>query len=158
MRRQTLSHALKFKVALIIICLFVCVGAAAVGARHLLTLSAAEDAAAAAPIPLTAAARPQEDEGGEKVKAVVFNLRPEGFEPAEVMLAAGEYLLVFNNRTGLDEFALRMEREGHGTMREAHPHKLKREWRQLLRLTPGTYVVTELNHPEWTLRVTVTPR
>jgi hypothetical protein len=88
----------------------------------------------------------------------VFTLTPTGFEPGETTLPAGEYLLVFNNRTGLDEFALRLEREGRGTVSEAHPPRRKRDWRQMLRLTPGTYVITETSHPEWTLQLTVTPR
>lgn len=93
--------------------------------------------------------------GGE---VVVVNLRPEGFEPAELSLGAGQYLFVVNNRTGLDEFGLRLHREGQGTVSHAHPPRRKRNWRQMLRLTPGDYVLTETSHPAWTLRVTVTPR
>ena len=149
MWRQTLSHVLKLKVALIGVCLLAFVGAAAVGARHLLTSTAAvADAAAPAP---------QEGEGRESAELVVINLRPEGFEPSEMTLPAGRHLFVFNNRTGLDEFALRLERDGQGTVREGRPPRFKRNWRQMVRLAPGTYVVTEMGHPEWTLRVTVTP-
>jgi hypothetical protein len=88
----------------------------------------------------------------------VFALTPTGFEPRETTIPAGEYLLVFNNRTGLDDFALRFEREGERGASEARPALRKRALRQMHRLTPGTYVITETNHPEWTLRLTVTPR
>ncbi len=148
MWRQTISHAIKLKLGLSI-CFIACVGAAAVGARHLLSLSAAEGVTA---VPLA-----QEDEGTENQnKVILITLRPQGFEPAAIRLPAGDYLFVFNNRTGLDQFALRLDRENHGTVREARPPRLKRDWRQFLRVTPGTYVVREMNHPEWTLRMTVT--
>jgi hypothetical protein len=100
---------------------------------------------------------PQEADAPLDARAEVFTLTPTGFEPAEVTLPAGQYLLVFNNRTGLDEFALRLDREGHGTVREARPPRRKRAWREVHKLTPGTYVVTETSHPEWSLRLTVTP-
>jgi hypothetical protein len=87
-----------------------------------------------------------------------FTLSPTGFEPREITLPAGEYLLVFNNRTGLDDFALRLEREGQRAAGEARPLQRKRVLRQMHRLTPGPYVITETSHPEWTLRQTVTPR
>ena len=99
-----------------------------------------------------------EAEAPRDARAEVFTLTPTGFEPAEATLPAGDYLLVFNNRTGLDEFALRLDREGHGTVREVRPPRRKRVWRGLLNLTPGSYVVTETSHPEWALRLTVTPR
>jgi hypothetical protein len=100
----------------------------------------------------------QEAEAPRDARAEVFTLTPTGFEPAEVTLPAGDYLLVFNNRTGLDEFALRLDREGHGAVREVRPPRRKRAWRGMLKLTPGSYVVTETSRPEWTLRLTVTPR
>ncbi|HYP54559.1 MAG TPA: hypothetical protein VEQ42_13500 [Pyrinomonadaceae bacterium] len=127
-----------------------------VGASRLLSKPAEVKEAAAASPPV--ASLPQQDEDSPAGEVVVLNLRPEGFEPAELTLAAGDYLLVVNNRTGLDEFALRLEREGQGTLREARPPRRARNWRQMLRLTPGTYLLTETNHPEWALRVTVTPR
>ena len=156
MWQQIISHVLRLKIVLVSVCAFVCVGGATVGARRLLAPPTAVTEAAVASV--SGSALPQQEEGAAALEAVVVNLRPEGFEPAELTLAAGEYLFVVNNRTGLDEFALRLEREGQGTMREARPPRRKRNWRQVLQLTPGTYVLTETNRPEWTLRVIVTPR
>lgn len=105
------------------------------------------------------AAQPEQQQDAEaprEARAEVFTVTPAGFEPAEVTLPAGDYLLVFNNRTGLDEFELRLDREGHGTMRRARAPRRKRALREMLKLTPGSYVVTETNHPEWVLRLTVT--
>jgi hypothetical protein len=61
----------------------------------------------------------QETDAPRDARVEVFTLTPAGFEPAEVTLPAGDYLLVFNNRTGLDEFALWLDREGHATVRQA---------------------------------------
>lgn len=105
----------------------------------------------------TAPPLPQ-DAPSADARVEVFTLSPVGFEPREATLPAGEYLLVFNNRTGLDDFALRLEREGQREAREARPPQRKRVLRQMNRLTPGKYVITETSHPEWTLRLTVTPR
>lgn len=100
----------------------------------------------------------EETEAPRDARVELFTLTPTGFEPHEVTLPAGDYLLVFNNRTGLDEFALRLDRVGQGRVREAHPPRRKRTWRGMLKLTPGSYTVTETSHPEWSLRLTVTPR
>jgi hypothetical protein len=88
----------------------------------------------------------------------VFALNPTGFEPREATLPAGEYLLVFNNHTGLDDFTLWLEREGQRGASESRPALRKRALRQMHQLTTGTYVITETSHPEWTLCLTVTPR
>lgn len=67
----------------------------------------------------------QETEAPRDARVEVSTLTPTRFEPAEVTLPAGDYLLVFNNRTGLDEFALRLDHEGHGTVRRA---ERRRAW------------------------------
>lgn len=100
----------------------------------------------------------EEAEAPREARAEVFTVTPTGFEPAEVTLPAGEHLFVFNNRTGLDEFELRLDREGHGTVRRTRTPRRKRSLNEMLKLTPGSYVVTETSHPEWALRLTVTPR
>lgn len=103
------------------------------------------------------AQRQPEVEAPREARAEVFTLTPTGFEPAEATLPAGDCLLVFNNRTGLDDFEVRLDRDGHGTLRQSRPPHRKRALHQMLKLTPGSYVVTETGHPEWTLRLTVTP-
>ncbi|MDQ3804283.1 MAG: hypothetical protein M3416_10680 [Acidobacteriota bacterium] len=125
----------------------------AAGARHWLTPAASPPPALAAS---QEAASGEEDAAG--AEALVLTLRPEGFEPAEVTVAEGQHLLVVTNRAGLDEFVLRLEREGAGPEQEAKPPKYKRGWKRLLPLARGTYVLTEAAHPEWQCRITVTPR
>ncbi len=91
------------------------------------------------------------------IKVVLFTLRAEGFEPEEMQLSAGEYFLIVRNRSGLDEFNVRLLRENGENLREARVRGHRRDWKQRLRLTPGTYLFTETNHPDWTCRITVRP-
>lgn len=108
--------------------------------------------------PRLAPVAPAQETPPADARVEVFALTPEGFEPVEATLPAGNYLLVFNNRTGLDEFALRIERERQGAVSEARSRRRERSLRQMIRLTPGTYVIAEASHPDWTLRLRVTPR
>jgi hypothetical protein len=83
-------------------------------------------------------------------------LRAGGFVPREISRPAGEYVLSINDQSGLQGVALRLDRENGNRMHEAKVSRRKPYWRQLLRLTPGTYLITEANHPEWVCRITVT--
>lgn len=83
-------------------------------------------------------------------------LRAGGFVPGEISRPAGEYVLSVNDQSGTQGLRLRLERENGERMHEARVSRSKPFWRQLLRLTPGTYLITEANHPEWVCRITVT--
>jgi len=91
-------------------------------------------------------------------RVVLLTLRPTGFEPNEVSLPAGEYLLVVRNRSGLDDFGMRLTRESGENLREVRMPKRKRDWKYFLKLTPGNYSLTEIDHLEWNCRLTVTAR
>ena len=97
----------------------------------------------------------QDQEAGPEVKLVLLALRPEGFETNEMQLEPGEYLFIIGNRTGLREVNMRLEREGHGRLSEAAVGGRARDWKQRLRLTPGTYVLTANDNPDWTCRIVV---
>jgi hypothetical protein len=124
--------------------------------------------ASSAPIPArsdneksspTQASQQEQDEltADSRFGVMVVALRPTGFEPGELALTEGNYLFVFNNRTGLDDVALQLEREGHGAnlLRERRQLQSKRARRQLVHLSPGSYLLKETNHPEWTMRIDV---
>lgn len=85
-------------------------------------------------------------------------LRSGGFVPREMSRPAGDYILSINNLSGVPELDLRLSREGGEKMSETKVLRRKPYWRQLMRLTPGTYLITEAGHPEWTCRLTVTAR
>jgi hypothetical protein len=85
----------------------------------------------------------------------LFTIRPRGFEPRQVTLPAGAYLVVVRNRTGLDQFALRLERESGETLYDVQVPRGKRDWKQFLLLIPGSYILKETNNPAWICRITV---
>jgi hypothetical protein len=93
----------------------------------------------------------------EVPQAILFTIRPTGFEPAEATLPAGKYLLVVQNRSGLKEPTFRLDVDSRGRLLEVRPPKGKLDWRRQVNLTPGTYTLTEANNPEWVCRVTITP-
>jgi hypothetical protein len=97
----------------------------------------------------------QSQEAGPEVKLVLLALRPEGFEPNELQLEPGEHLFIFGNRTGLREVTMRLEREGNGRVAESAVGGRPTDWKKRLRLTPGTYVVTANDNPDWTCRIVV---
>jgi hypothetical protein len=85
-------------------------------------------------------------------------LRLGGFVPREISRPAGEYVLSVNNQSGVPEVELRLQRENGERVHEAKVLRRKPYWRQLVRLTPGTYLITEASHPGWVCRITVTAR
>jgi hypothetical protein len=85
-------------------------------------------------------------------------LRSGGFVPREISRPAGEYVLSVNNQSRLAEVNLRLARENGERVHEAKVLRRKPYWRQLVRLTPGTYLITEASHPDWVCRITVTAR
>jgi len=83
-------------------------------------------------------------------------MRPRGFEPTEITRPAGRFILVVNNRSWLEEIELRLEREDGNRVREVRRHKNKPDWRDVVDLPPGQYVLKEANHPDWACRITIT--
>lgn len=132
------------------------------GRKHLavalLSLLLAVAAYGAATLTVAGPAQEEPERQAKDVQVLRLTLRPDGFERSELTLPSGRYVFVVKNRTGLDQYALRLSREGHGTQSEARLQRHQREWRELINLTPGEYVLTELDHPEWACRLTITPR
>lgn len=92
------------------------------------------------------------------IEAEIVTVRPTGFEPAAITRPRGEFLLVINNRSGLEEVKWRLDRETGGNLREVKIHDGKLRSGNFEDLPPGRYVLTEANHPDWICRITITPR
>jgi hypothetical protein len=88
--------------------------------------------------------------------AIPILLKPRGFVPKEISKSAGPYYFAVGNLSGVPEVSLRLEREHGARIQEMNARKEK-PWRQIVHLTPGTYLITEANHPDWVCRITVTP-
>lgn len=96
-----------------------------------------------------------QDNSGKRVEAELITLRPTGFDPAEITRPRGRFLLAVDNRSGLDELVLRIDRQDKGRIHERRMARGKLSWRQVVDLQPGSYLLTEANHPEWVCRITI---
>ena len=97
----------------------------------------------------------QSGEAGPEVKLVLLALLPEGFESSELQLAPGDYIFIIGNRTGLSDVSVRLDREGAGRVAAVTLGGRQRDWKQRMKLTTGTYLVTANDNPVWTCRITV---
>ena len=86
----------------------------------------------------------------------VITIRPAGFEPQEITRPKGPFGLAVENRTGLENVILRLDREGGGRLQERQVTRKELNWKQRVNLPPGTYTLTEANNPDWVCRITIT--
>jgi hypothetical protein len=82
-------------------------------------------------------------------------LLPQGFDSSEMQLDPGEYLFIIGNRTGLKEVNFRLERDGKEQLAGAKVSGRRINSKQRLNLTPGTYLVTADENPDWICRIVV---
>lgn len=150
----TNSPGAKPKVVIILAASVVILAALAASARA--WLAPAADARPPRPAEAQAQAPAQARTPDRRIEAEIITLRPNGFDPAEITRPAGEFLLTVDNRSGVHELDLRLDREGGGRQHEARTPKGKRGWNRLVNLPPGRYTLSEANHPDWVCRVTIT--
>jgi hypothetical protein len=93
---------------------------------------------------------------GEPGKFLFLTVRPTGFEPSQVTLQAAQYLVLVENRTGLNSFGVVVEREQGERLRQVQIEPLQRRWKQTIDLKPGRYFISEAAHPEWKCILTIT--
>lgn len=91
------------------------------------------------------------------VEVEIVTVRPWGFEPKEINRRAGPFFLAVDNHSELSDIDVSLNQESGPRLNGVGVTKNKRKWRQKLTLPPGTYVLREANHPEWTCRITIEP-
>lgn len=94
--------------------------------------------------------------GNRAAEALPIQLKAGGFVPREITKPKGDYFFSVQNVSGQEEVLLRLERENGERTNEVNLNKQKRSWRQLVHLAPGTYLMTEANHPNWVCRISIT--
>lgn len=94
----------------------------------------------------------------ERVETESITIEPHGFEPAEITRPYGRFRLGVDNRSGLEDIQLRLERADGGTVPALESRKRRLSWHEEVDLPPGRYVIRETNHPEWTCLITITSR
>src|SRR5260370_27141751 len=94
----------------------------------------------------------------EVPRTVVVLVRPNGMEPRQVQVPAGPLFLAAQNRSSARNLKLDLDVEKGNRVREVALPAHKAVSEELYDLTPGTYLLTEANHPAWVCRIVVTPK
>ena len=88
----------------------------------------------------------------------LITITPHGFEPQEITRPQGRVLLMIDNQTNLPVSSLQFTREAGPRLKEMQVSREQPDWSEAVDLTPGRYVLTESEHPEWQCRITITAR
>jgi hypothetical protein len=95
----------------------------------------------------------------QRVPVLRANLTRFGFEPAEMLVPPGRYLLAVRNISGKEAVVLQMKRSNNNQALVTEQHSTgKRHWEKLVELSTGEYLVTDGGAPETSLRLTVAPK
>jgi hypothetical protein len=89
--------------------------------------------------------------------SVLITITPGGFNTTQITSPAIPFFLLIENRSGLSEVSLRLDRLAGSRLRQVSVGREQPDWSDLLDLTPGEYVLSEANHSDWNCRITITP-
>jgi hypothetical protein len=127
----------------------------AVSARH----GAAQETDQTPPEPPAAdgahAAEPQGNGPADRLDAELITARPNGFEPSEITRADGRFLLMLENRSGIEDLSLKILRQNGERLHETRLSDKLLDWRGMVNLPPGHYVLTESKHPAWRCQLVI---
>lgn len=101
---------------------------------------------------------PARGERAEQLEAELVTVMPTGFEPDEITRPRGRFILAIDNRSGLDEVQLYLERETGALLNSAPTRKGKLKWRDVMDQPPGVYILRAVNDESWRCRITITSR
>lgn len=90
------------------------------------------------------------------IQAELITITPTGFEPAALTRPKGRFLFAIDNRSGLDEVEFYFERETGARVNVPLSRRGKLAWREIVDLTPGTYILRATNDESWRCRLTIT--
>ena len=90
------------------------------------------------------------------IQAELITVTPTGFEPAELTRPKGRFLFAIDNQSGLDEIQFYFERETGGRVNVPLSRRGKLAWREIIDLTPGTYLLRATNDESWRCRIRIT--
>jgi hypothetical protein len=92
----------------------------------------------------------------ERVETELITIFSKGFEPAEITRPAGKFILAVDNRSGIEEVELQLNRQEGGRVHAVRVRRTSPEWRVTVDLRPGAYVLSEAGHANWNCRITIT--
>ncbi len=92
----------------------------------------------------------------QRMDIEVITIRPSGFERTQITRPKGLFGIAVENRSGLADMVLRLDQEGGPRLRQAQLSSKKLNWKDVLDLLPGRYVLTEASNPNWVCGITIT--
>lgn len=102
----------------------------------------------------------QNTSDGERPEVNLITLTPDGYIPSQISRHKGKFLLMVDDRSGLSETSQKLERvigAGNGEkLKEANVKRTQTLWTEEYDLSPGEYLLTEINHPSWKCIITIT--
>jgi hypothetical protein len=103
------------------------------------------------------AAKAAFDSGAQapNVKFIRFVISRHGFEPAELTIPAGRYLVAVDNTLDLNEMDLDIDRVNGPRVKNGRTRKGQLKFRDFVDFAPGQYVLSEKKHPGMISRITV---
>lgn len=120
-----------------------------------LVIRKANDVTSPGPQTLHSIASAQRPRALAQIEAEIVTIKPHGFEPAEITRPQGRFLLMVDNRSGLEAVSLRLTREGGPRVREMRVPREEPDWSEVVDLEPGRYLLTEANHSRWVCVITI---
>ena len=93
-----------------------------------------------------------------RLKTLAVTLTSHGFEPENVEQQKGKFFLAVIDRTRIEGLALHLDKEVGGRVKDISIDSRVRRGAGVVDLTPGRYVLSEANHPDWLCHITVTPQ
>jgi hypothetical protein len=91
-----------------------------------------------------------------QIEAEVITILPSGFQPAQITRPAGKFLLAVENRSGLKSIDFQLDAQSGGRIIQVSRTWERADWSDVVNPPPGTYVLTEANHPTWRCVITIT--
>jgi hypothetical protein len=110
--------------------------------------------------PITTSVRtsaPGQDNKGKPTPATIqvesVTLKTTGFEPKEFSRPASPFVLAIHNQIRVFDASFELLREDGHKLHDVKGPKGAVRPAKIIDLPPGTYLLKEVNHPEWTCRI-----
>ena len=85
-------------------------------------------------------------------------MRPHGFDPQRINRPVGPFLLAIDDRSGLNQLTLYIERGLGNKSKDIQILRRKPEYREMIDLSSGDYSLKEKNHPGWVCVITISQK
>lgn len=92
-----------------------------------------------------------------QMESELITVTQHGFEPQEITRPAGAFLLFIEDRSGFEHISPQLTRLAGLRVLNLAISREQPDWSDVLNLKPGTYLLTDSDHPSWLCRVTINP-